>query len=341
MLRLAEEREIFFCLFRRGHGLGGHGEVDRRFGGGKVGGRLEAVFVDKLRELEFHEERVECVGRRFAQIVLRGKFERRVGDDGRKIKTLAGALFPLGELFDDVRFCLNVRQQAVDLVDALVFLNERRRRLFPHAGNAGDVVARVAHQGLEVDDVGGGKAVAFLKALGRHVLRRGLAHARRDELDGRVLGDELQGVLISCGDDAVPAFFFALARDRADEVVRFKAHELVAGNVHRVEHLFEYGHLHGKLFGHGVARGLVALVFQVTEGRLAAVKGDAERLGLFFIKKAREHREKAEDRVGEKPVARGERTDAVIGAVDDGVAVKHHQFHGKHLPKCKFLLNTV
>lgn len=93
--------------------------------------------------------------------------------------------------------------------------------------------------------------------------------------------------------------------------------------------------------GHGVARGLVALVFQVTEGRLAAVKGDAERLGLFFIKKAREHREKAEDRVGEKPVARGERTDAVIGAVDDGVAVKHHQFHGKHLPKCKFLINIV
>ena len=341
VLRFAEKREQLVRARFRAHDLSRHGEVLRRFGGGVAGGRLEAVFFDELCELELHKERIERIRRGLAQVFLRGEFERRVGDDGCKIKALAGALFPLGELFDDVRLCLDIRQQTVDLVDALIFPDERRRCLFPHAGNAGDVVARVAHQRLEVDDVDGREAVAFEKRLRRHVLRRGLAHARGDELDGRVLGDELERVLVSRGDDAVPALFFALARDRADEVVRFKADELIAGDVHRVEHVLQIGDLHGEFLGHGMARGLVALVFQVTEGRLAAVEGDAERLGLFLIHKAREHREKAEDRVGEKTVARRERTNAVIGAVDDGVAVKHHQFHGKHLPKCKFLLNIV
>ena len=187
----------------------------------------------------------------------------------------------------------------------------------------------------------GGEAIDLEKTLGRHILRRGLAHARGDELDGRVLGHKLERVLVPCGDDAVPALLFAFARDRADQIVRFEARELVAGNVHRVEHILEHRHLHGELLGHGVARGLIALVFQVAERRLAAVEGDAQRLGLFLVEQAPEHREKAEDRMGEEAVARGERTDAVIGAVDDGVAVEYHQLHGTHLPKCKFLLITV
>ena len=232
-------------------------------------------------------------------------------------------------------------EQPVNFVDALVFLDERHRRLFANARHAGDIVARVAHQGFEVDNVDGRKAVDLTKALGRHVLRRGLAHARGNELDGRVLGHELQRILVSRGDDTVPACAFALARDRADQIVGFKARELVAGDVHRVEHVLEHRHLHGELFGHGVARGLVALVLEVAKRRLAAVEGDAQRLGLFLVEQAPEHREKAEDRMGEEAVARGERTDAVIGAVDDGVAVEYHQLHGTHLPKCKFLLITV
>ena len=61
VLRLAEEREIFLGLFHRGHGLGGHGEVDRLLGGGDVGGRLETVFVDELGKFQLHKERIERV----------------------------------------------------------------------------------------------------------------------------------------------------------------------------------------------------------------------------------------------------------------------------------------
>ena len=199
------------------------------------------------------------------------------------MEALACALLALSELFDDVRFGLDIGEQPVNFVDALVFLDERHRRLFANARHAGDIVARVAHQGFEVDNVDGRKAVDLTKALGRHVLRRGLAHARGNELDGRVLGHELQRILVSRGDDTVPACAFALARDRADQIVGFKARELVAGDVHRVEHVLEHRHLHGKLFGHGVARGLVALVLEVAERRLAAVEGDAQRLGLFLV----------------------------------------------------------
>ena len=199
------------------------------------------------------------------------------------MEALACALLALGELFDDVRLGLDIGEQPVNFVDALVFLDERHRRLFANARHAGDIVARVAHQGFEVDNVDGRKAVDLTKALGRHVLRRGLAHARGNELDGRVPGHELQRILVSRGDDTVPACAFALARDRADQIVGFKARELVAGDVHRVEHVLEHRHLHGELFGHGVARGLVALVLEVAERRLAAVEGDAQRLGLFLV----------------------------------------------------------
>ena len=61
VLRLAEEREIFLGLFHRGHGLGGHGEVDRLLGGGDVGGRLETVFVNELGKFQLHKERIERV----------------------------------------------------------------------------------------------------------------------------------------------------------------------------------------------------------------------------------------------------------------------------------------
>ena len=61
MLRFTEAREIVLRLLCRGHGLGSHGEIDLFLGGGRIGCRLEAVFVDELRELELHKERVEHI----------------------------------------------------------------------------------------------------------------------------------------------------------------------------------------------------------------------------------------------------------------------------------------
>lgn len=87
------------------------------------------------------------------------------------------ALLALGQLFDDAGLGVKLRQETVNFVDAAVFLNERHRRLFADAGNAGNIIARVAHERLEVNDVDRLKAVLLGKALGRHSLRGGLPHA--------------------------------------------------------------------------------------------------------------------------------------------------------------------
>ena len=144
-------------------------------------------------------------------------------------------------------------------------------------------------------------------------------------------GHELQRILVSRGDDTVPACAFALARDRAEQIIGFKARELVAGDVHRVEHVLEHRHLHGELFGHGVARGLVVGVRFVAERRLAPIERHAQPLGLLLVEQTLQRREKAVYRVGIEPVARRERADAVKRTVDDAVAVQNHQLHGRFL----------
>ena len=62
------------------------------------------------------------------------------------------------------------------------------------------------------------------------------------------------------------------------------------------------------------------------------VEGDAQRVGALLRRQAQEGGEKAEDGVGVEPVPGGEGPDAVIGPVDDAVAVNGHQFHGAILP---------
>ena len=233
IFRLAEQREVFLRLFRVRHDLGGHGTFGR-LRRRRLRARLKAHFLNELMKLQLHEKRIERVGRRFPHILLRGEVHRRVGEDGREVIAPARVLLALGQLSDDRGLRVDLRQKAVDLVDAAVLLDERHRGLFPDAGHAGDIVARVAHEGFEVDDVPRLKAVGLPKALGRHVLRGRLPHAGGDELDRRALRDELERILVSRGHDAVPARRLAAARDGADKVVRLVARKLVARDVHRV-----------------------------------------------------------------------------------------------------------
>ena len=238
------------------------------------------------------------------------------------------AVLALGQLFDHIGFGLDLGQRGIDRLYRLIALDQRHGRLFAHARHAGNVVRAVAHQRFEIDDMDRGKAVLLAERLRRHVPGGGLPHPGGDELDLGMVGDQLQAVLVAGDDDTVPARRLAFAGDRADEVVRLVTGELVARDVHRVEHLFEDRHLHGKLLGHALALGLVAVIFQMAEGRLAAVKGHAQRIRLLLVFKARHGGEKPVDRMGVEPLPRGQRADAIIGAVDDRIAVDYHQLHG-------------
>ena len=161
------------------------------------------------------------------------------------------------------------------------------------------------------------EAVFLLEALRRHVPRCCLSQAGGDQLYLCVVRHELQAVFVAGDDDAIPAVRFAFAGDCADQVVRLIAREFVTWDVHSVKRFFEQGELLRQLLGHSLSLRFIGVIFQMPERRLTPVKGDAERVRLLFIRQALHGRQKAVNRVGIKALTRCQRTNAVIGAVQD------------------------
>ena len=164
-----------------------------------------------------------------------------------------------------------------------------------------------------------------------HILGGGLPHAGGHQLHHGVVGNELQAVLVAGDHHAVPAVRLALAGDGADQVVGLPALLLITGNVQGVQHLFQHRHLDPELLRHGLAGGLVGLRGLMAEGWSVDVEGDAQRVRRLLPLQSKERGEKSEDGVGVKPVPCGERTDAVIGPIQDAVAVDDHELHGEFL----------
>ena len=137
----------------------------------------------------------------------------------------------------------------------------------------------------------------------------------------------MEGVLVSCDDDGLPARRPVLHGDGADQVVSLPAIQLVHGDVHGPQHLLEQGKLAGQLVGHPLAGGFVSLVGQVAEGGGGPVKGDAESVGLAVVQQLVQNVQKAKDGVGRLTFPCGQvLADSVEGPVDDGIAVNDHQF---------------
>ena len=209
----------------------------------------------------------------------------------------------------------------------LIPLHKSHRRFLAHSGDTGDIIRRVAHERLEIDDASRLKAVLLKKELRRVFGSCGLTHAAFDVTDMRRVAYKLEAVLITGDDAALPAAVTAFGCNRAEQVVGLKAFELKAQYSHCVKHLLEYGHLNGKLLGHRLALRLIALVSHVAERGRLEVKRYAYGLGLLIIKQLAEYRKKSVHAVCGRTVRRVEHADAIKGPVYYTVAVKYHQFH--------------
>ena len=244
---------------------------------------------------------------------------------------MTGALLSRCQLLDGSGLGLDVRQLFIDGLDAAVFLDEVHGGLLSHAGDAGDVVRGISHEGLQVDHVDGVEAILLPERLRGHVFRGGLSHAGGDQLYLGAVCDELQGVLVSRHHHARPVLRFAFAGDGTDQIVRLPALQLVAWDIQRVQYLLEHRHLHPKLLRHGLAGSLVGRISSVPEGGRMNIKGDAQCVRTLLPHQTQHGGEKAKHRVGVEPFPVGQRADAVIGPVDDAVAVDDHEFHGSVL----------
>ncbi len=265
--------------------------------------------------------------------VLRREVNRRVAANGRQIIGQHRHIAPFRQLTQSRRLEGERVQVFVNLRQRPAAPHQIERRFFTDARHAGDVVGSVAHQRLEVDDSDGFKAVFPVKAFGRHFAGRRLPHAGRHQLDAHLVGDELQAVAVACDDNGFPPGLGRFFRHSADKIVGFPPGQLAAGDAQSVQRFFEQRQLRGQLVGHPLALRLVARVLLVPEGRLPAVKGDAQRVGRFIGQQLEQNVEKPVYGVGRRAVRGGQRLHAVKGAVYQAVAVEHHQLHG--LSSCK------
>ena len=185
----------------------------------------------------------------------------------------------------------------IGIFDAVIMLDDPLRRLRPHAGHAGDVVAAVAHQSLQVDKLLRGNAPLHL-----HLCRgvpRGLGLSlhglRQRNPDMRIR--QLQKVPVAGNDGHLMARCLHALRHGAENVIRLIALQCQNGNVHALQQLLHQRHLLQQLRRHGLSRALVAVKHFVSEGRLRQIKGHRQVIRAFLLQHLQQNVHKAEDAV--------------------------------------------
>ena len=167
---------------------------------------FESQLIDELGEFQAQKQLIEHrLVDRPAQRLLRGEAHRGVAPDRGQLVGHPGLLPAFAQLFEDGGLGLHRFQIGVNGLHALVSLDEVHGGLFPDALHAGYIVGGIPHEGLEIDDVDGVKAVLRPKGLGRHIPGGGLPHAGGHQLDPGRLGDQLERVLVPGDDHGLPA----------------------------------------------------------------------------------------------------------------------------------------
>ncbi len=176
--------------------------------------------------------------------------------------------------------------------------------LLPHAGDAGQVVARVAAQGGEVGVLRWGQPVLLghgFRGEPGHIADAAPGHQRRHPVR-----DQLEHVPVAGYDQHVHVLGSGLGGQRGDEVVGLVARRGQPPDAERVEHLEDQAELAAEVLRRLAAVGLVLDVLLVPEGRLAAVERHREMGRLLVAEHVDQHRGEPVDRVGRLPGHGGE-----------------------------------
>ena len=250
-----------------------------------------------------------------------GDVDRRIGAD----RAQRVAQFGIGAAFQQVLALFGLDGFVVDVginaLQAPELLHQRQRGLFADAAHARDIVGRVAHQALDLDELAGLDAVFFLDR--SHIHHDGLApaHGGGRQQNGGALAHQLQAVAVSGGKKAVVLPGVTGRGQRAQDVVGLPA---LGGDLAIAEvgqKLLQHRHLLGQFLGHPVAGGLVAVVHLVAEGRGAQVERDGDLVRFALLEKGKQNIQKAVNGIGIAAVFGGQQLDAEKGTVRDAVAV--------------------
>ena len=222
---------------------------------------------------------------------------------------------------------LDLGQIFVDALQVAVFVEQGRRPLFAHFGDAGDVVGVVAHQRLEVGLLRRAQAVV---AGGQFRLIVNLAFLNTGGQVHPHLGrNQLESVAVAGQHHRIEAGFFGLPGQRTDDVVGLPAVQLEDGHAKGGHQLLDAPELAAQFLRGGRALRLVVGELLMPEGGRRRVEGDGAVGRAPFLQGAQKGLHKAENAGdilaggGDGEVALG--GDGAVGPMHHRVAVHQHQ----------------
>ena len=102
----------------------------------------------------------------------------------------------------------------------------------------------------------------------------------RCKTDGDIIGNKLQTVPVTCGDEAPAAVFLGYPCESAEDIISLEAFAFKHSNAHSTENILYHGHLHMKFLGHTFSVSLIACISLMAEGRGFEIESDSGAVGL-------------------------------------------------------------
>ena len=205
----------------------------------------------------------------------------------------------------------------IHTVQRAEILHKHQGSFFADSGHTRDIIAGIAHQAFHFDQLAGLYAVFFAHGLGVH----GNGFLVGGQQNGGGFAGQLQAVPVSRGQQAIVLAGGAGGGQRAQNIISLPALAAYAHKAQIGQKLLEHRHLLGKLGRHTVARGFIAIVHFVAEGRGLQIPRNSHFIGLVRFEQVQKNIHKAVNGVGKAAILGGEHFDAEKGTVHQTVAV--------------------
>ena len=291
--------ELAYFVCRRGNAVLGR---DRR--------RRRQILLHQRRELETREKLVQLRAIGLAaleRIEVDGDVEialdaRELAREKRLVAIVLERFF-LRRAFDLIEVLVHAFQRA-ELAD------ERLRALLADAGNAGDVVDRIAPDRHHVDD--------FLRRQTEHFddAVRVVQRLAAGVIKANAVADELEKILVARRDHDVVAAIARRAGERADEIVRLPFRRTDHRNAKALEHLVNERYLHDQIVRHRPAIFLVVRILRRAHRLPPLIERNGDAIGIEVLQQHPQRGGEAVDRVGGKTRGVGQIADGEVGAID-------------------------
>ena len=191
--------------------------------------------------------------------------------------------------------------------------------LFADAGNAGNVVAGIAHQALEVGNLRRGNAEILAHPFRR--IAHDFAHAALGIQHVGRLRDQLHGIAVARDQQRGNTGFLTAARKRTQNVIRFERRAGENADAHLLKALAHEVKLRNQLGRGRLSACLVFAVILMAEGRPVHIECHGEIARAFVAHDLEQHGKKAENGVCKDAVLVGKRRKRMKCAVHQAVAV--------------------